>query len=191
MSSRNACRTNRIAQLKVEEQEMSTPRDIAETFNNYFSNIGEKLASELSSSEYEPGFYLKPTDKSFSLQAPRVGTVCQLLSRIDEKKSVGLDNIPNRVLKTADGIFTASIRTGIFPYEWKASRVTPIFKSGTRSDHGNYRPISIIPCVAKIFEKKSLISYMNTKMVITYCKYLPIRFSILPRYFNRTVGSYM
>ena len=42
---------------------------------------------------------------------------------------------------------------GIFPYEWKASRLTPIFKSGTKSDPGNYRPISVIPCVATIFEK--------------------------------------
>jgi hypothetical protein len=67
--------------------------------------------------------YLKPTDKSFSLQAPQVDTVYQLLSGIDESKSEGLDNIPNKLLKIATtviapsltGIFAASIRTGIFP----------------------------------------------------------------------------
>ena len=55
-----------------------------------------------------------------------------------KKKAFGLDNIPNKLLKVAarvvaptlTGIFSASIRTGIFPNEWKASQVTPIFKSG-------------------------------------------------------------
>jgi hypothetical protein len=136
LSTKNVCKTNRIAQLKIEGQGISTPGEIAETFNSYFSNIGEKLASEIPPSEHEPSFYLKPTDKSFSLQAPHVDTVYQLLSGIDEKKSEGLDNIPNKLLKIAatviapslTEIFAASIRTGIFPYEWKASRVTPIFK---------------------------------------------------------------
>ena len=56
--------------------------------------------------------------------------VYKLLSEIDEKKAVGLDNIPNKLLKMAaqvvapslTGIFSASIRTGIFPNEWKACK---------------------------------------------------------------------
>ena len=148
------CKTNRIAQLKIARQEISTPGEIAETFNSYFSNIGEKLATEIPPSEHEPSFYLEPTDKSFSLQAPQVDIVYQPLSGLDERKSEGLDNIPNKLLKIAatviapslTGIFATSIRTEIFPYEWKASRVRPIFKSGTKSDLANYLPISESMC---------------------------------------------
>ncbi|CAB3999839.1 Hypothetical predicted protein [Paramuricea clavata] len=71
------------------------------------------------------------------------------------------------------GIFTASINTGIFPYEWKASRVTPVFKSGTRNNPGNYRPISIIPCVAKIFEKiifDQLHGYLDSNNLLNTCQ---------------------
>jgi hypothetical protein len=68
------CKTNRIAQLKIAGQEISTPGELAETFNSYFSNIGEKLASEIPPCEHEPSFDLKPTDKSFSLHAPQVDT---------------------------------------------------------------------------------------------------------------------
>ena len=95
------------------------------------------------------------------MKVPTVETVYKLLTKIDEKKSVGLDNIPNKLLKIAadvvapllTGIFTASINTGIFPQEWKESRVSPVYKSGARNDPSNYRPIPVILVIPNIFEK--------------------------------------
>ena len=46
-----------------------------------------------------------------------------------------------------------SINSGVFPDEWKCSKVIPLFKQGERHDPNNYRPISIIPVVAKVFER--------------------------------------
>ena len=154
LSSKNVCKTNRIAQLKIAGQEISTPGEIAETFNSYFSNIGEKLASG-------------------QLRA-WLDTVYQPLSGIDERKSEGLDNIPNKLLKIAataiapslTGIFAASIRTGIFPYEWKASRVTPIFKSGTKSDPATTDLYLLFHVLLRYLKKLYLINYTGTLMVI-------------------------
>ena len=42
---------------------------------------------------------------------------------------------------------------GVFPDELKCARVTPLFKSGNRNLMSNYRPISILPTLSKIFEK--------------------------------------
>ena len=39
-----------------------------------------------------------------------------------------------------------------FNKSWKSANVIPVFKSGNRSDIENYRPISILPAVAKVFE---------------------------------------
>ena len=50
-------------------------------------------------------------------------------------------------------IFNRSIVSGVFPTEWKSTKVIPLFKQGERSDLNNYRPISIIPVVAKVFER--------------------------------------
>ena len=54
--------------------------------------------------------------------------------------------------------------TGIFLSDWKLDKVSPIFENGSKSDLNNYRPISVIPTVAKIFEKiiyDQLYQYLN------------------------------
>ena len=50
-------------------------------------------------------------------------------------------------------IINLSIRSGKFPSSWKAAKVTPIFKSGSRSLPEKYSPISVIPIVSKLLEK--------------------------------------
>ena len=101
-----------------------------------------------------------------------VQKVIKLLKAIDVGKATGLDKIPNRLLKIAadvvapslTGIFNQSLVTGIFPSDWKMAKVSPIFKNGSKSDLNNYRPISVIPTVAKIFEKiiyDQLYQYLN------------------------------
>ena len=47
LSSRNVSKTKKITQLDFEEREITAPEEIAETFNSYFSGIGEKLASDI------------------------------------------------------------------------------------------------------------------------------------------------
>ena len=105
----------------------------------------------------------------------------RLLKTIDEKKSAGLDNIPNKLLKIAaevvapslTKIFIQSIITGIFPEEWKEARVSPLYKNGAKNDPSNYRPISVIPTVSKIYEKiiyDQLYDYLNTYNLLTHCQ---------------------
>ena len=84
------------------------------------------------------------------------------LTKLCRSKATGLDSISARLLrecldliaKSLSQIFNQSIATGIFPDEWKNARITPLFKNaGKRTDPSNYRPISIIPVVAKDFER--------------------------------------
>ena len=50
-------------------------------------------------------------------------------------------------------IFNASFISGTVPSDWKVSRVTPIYKKGDASLASNYRPISLLPLVAKLQER--------------------------------------
>ena len=53
-----------------------------------------------------------------------------------------------------------SLSEGIFPDELKIARVIPIYKSGDAMKFGNYRPVSVLPVISKIFEK-----LMYTRMI--------------------------
>ena len=154
---------------------------MADAFNDDFTNIGQVLAQEVPAAEVNPEFYLSHTDKAFCLKTPSLDVVINLLRNIDEQKATGLDMIPSRLLKIAasivapslTGIFTKSIITGIHPSEWKIARVTPVFKKGVKSNLNNYRPISVIPVVSKVFEKivyDQLYQYLNDNQLLSSCQ---------------------
>ena len=159
-------KSTKVSQVKTGNQVFTSPGDIAEAFNNHFTNIGQSLAQEIPSTDIDPLAYVNPVDGVFSFQRMNIQKVIKLLKAIDVYKATGLDKILNRLLKIAadvvapslTGIFNQSLVTGIFPSDWK------IFKNGSKSDLNNYRPISVIPTIAKIFEKiiyDQLYQYLN------------------------------
>ena len=50
-------------------------------------------------------------------------------------------------------LFRKICRQSIFPASWKISRITPVFKKGSRSDPTCYRPIAVLPTLSRIFER--------------------------------------
>ena len=80
----------------------------------------------------------------------------KLLKELKLQKAPGPDCITATILKTCaeqvapllQQIFHKSLDTGELPLDWQKANVTPIFKTGNRSDPANYRPVSLtsIPC---------------------------------------------
>jgi Reverse transcriptase (RNA-dependent DNA polymerase) len=80
---------------------------------------------------------------------------------LDSKKGPGPDGIPPRILKEClkglekplTMLFNLSLKSGIFPENWKTSYIVPIFKNGARDQIENYRGIAILSAIPKLFEK--------------------------------------
>ena len=66
-------------------------------------------------------------------------------------------------------IMQKSLNTGEVPRDWRSANVTPIFKKGSRSVPGNYRPVSLTSVCCKVMEqvlKDSIVEHLNRNGLI-------------------------
>ena len=110
------------------------------------------------------------TTYTFNFQIVDVSAVFHMLLSISTAKATGLDKIPSKILKIAapvitqslTNLFNYSIETETFPTEWKVAKIIPLHKTGPKNLADNYRPISILSAIGKIFEK----TFMNIYLLI-------------------------
>ena len=137
--------------------------DIAGAFCDFFSQIGSELASNVrkpATGSFRD--YLGPRagpSVFFSPTSP--GEIQWLCQTLDANKGSGHDNIFPSVLRFVSAEISAPLSSMInscleawyFPDFLKVARVTPVFKDGDPTQLSNYRPISVLPAISKIFER--------------------------------------
>ncbi|CAB4019205.1 Hypothetical predicted protein, partial [Paramuricea clavata] len=107
--------------------------------------IGITLANAIKqkcTQSQSPGNPPPGVNSTFKFQEIQITSVLKNLSKLKTNKSTGLDRITARLLKDAavviapslTQIFNLSLSSSTFPQIWKNGRVTPIFKSGERSN---------------------------------------------------------
>jgi hypothetical protein len=99
------CRQNKptlVNELNAGEQNLTSPEDIAEGFNEYFANIGLDLASKIDSSNSNFETYLKNAQSEFAaFRLVNVSHVSHLLHGFSNKKATGIDKICSKIIKLA------------------------------------------------------------------------------------------
>ena len=166
--------------LKLNENSVTNSHELSNAFNDHFSTIGTKLANEVplvtDGSSYAD--YIVSSDNKFIFSPISSSNVFSLLNKLSRSKATGLDNISAKLIREcADlisiplcNIFNNSLSSGLSPDDWKCARVTPLFKQGERTDVNNYRPISVISIIAKVFERivyDQLYSFLANEEIIT------------------------
>ena len=71
-------------------------------------------------------------------------------------------------------VISASLEQGIFPEKLKCAKVIPLHKGGSKSEISNYRPISLLSCFSKIYEKvmhARLIKFKNDNNILFKLQY--------------------
>ena len=95
----------------------------------------------------------------------------QEIRSLNSSKACPKTSIPPKIIEDNYDIFTFklhndinnSIDYSIFPDKQKEANITPVHKKDDRTDKTNYRPVSILPAISKIFEK--LLYYQNNKFM--------------------------
>ena len=147
----------------LDNTKLSDKKDIANKFNEYFINIGPDLAEKIevnNAKQFEE--YL--TEHIFSrLQFTDVNDteIQNIIQNLPSKISCGFDNLSLKIIKTIKCdllspltiIINQMLNTGIFPEKLKIAKIKPILKKGENTCFTNYRPISLLPAISKIFER--------------------------------------
>ena len=103
-----------------------------------------------------------------------------ILKTLDTSKAMGPDLINARILKEASRelsiplcmLFNTSLQSNIFPSQWKIANVVPVFKKNDPQKVNNYRPISLLCIISKVFE--NAFTNISTISFLTTIYYLPI-----------------
>ena len=157
---------------------LTDPADIANGFNDFFVNVGPKLASNIQHTGKNYYDYLQDPQTSSMYMKPIVEMdIVKIIEKFDQNKSAGNDNIGNFVIKRVCNeivkplsmIFNLSISTGIVPEKLKIAKVIPIYKKQDHEVLSNYRPVSLLPCFSKILERLVFdrsVDYINTHEIL-------------------------
>ena len=139
-------------------------RVIANSFNNYFVSIAEKLNSGFIGIDISPipdftSYFSKTCKNSIHLPDCDANEVNEIIKSFASGKA---SDIPVQALKVTSIIispflahhFNIFMQQGYFPEKLKTGRISPIYKNkGSQQHFDCYRPISTLPIFGKIFEK--------------------------------------
>lgn len=148
---------------KQAQNDIDKAKYFAEYFSSVFLNYDEDMGIvDFVNLRVEHGF-------QNIIIAPEA--ILQALNRVNINKGQGPDRIsPIFLRKCTESlveplhiIFNASLKMGIYPNTYKTGKTVPIFKSGSKSDIRNYRGVTVMPNIAKIFER---VIYEQLKLII-------------------------
>ena len=142
--------TNIPRKLTINKVDVYNKPEIADAFNGFFTNIGQKL-----------DFQIPKSSKTFESKPLSINELKDAFFSLKINKSSGVDDVSFNIIKKCFGVllelliylFQLSLEKGVFPDDLKIAKVTPIYKTGDNSDRSNYRPTSVLPCFSKILER--------------------------------------
>ena len=136
------------------------PIDINE-LKLHFSQIGQHHLDQFKTSSEDFTYSMNDCPTTMFCFPASNSEILKNISSLENKTSSSIDGTNNRILKISalvlvpylTSIFSSMTDSGVFPSCLKVATITPLWKSGEKTDPNNYRPISILSFVSKVFER--------------------------------------
>lgn len=155
---------------------IDNPIGISNHINDYFSNIAESILNKraFTGDGNFKKYLTNPCQSSLILSDVLVSEVCQIIKHLELNKASGPTSIPVYLLKYLESeiapiltkLINLSFKTGSHPLKLKIAKIISIFKKGSKLKASNYRPISLLSNINKIFEKimyNRLFSFLDSQ----------------------------
>jgi hypothetical protein len=158
------CKSNEIFSVVVDNVTFSDPALIANKFNEFFTGIAEKIASEIHPAELPPDFFNPaPAQPEFDFMSTPVtcSEISESIDMLQRKKTLDFNGLSTIILSKCSltvstplrHVIQLSLMNGIVPVQLKIAKVIPLHKSGDKLSLDNYRPISLLSVFSKVLEK--------------------------------------
>lgn len=167
-----------VDKLITDSGAITDEKEICEYFNSYFSTIGSVLANAIPKKYHQSQVQTQSFPTYGTIQLNKMSPITpaeivKIIDNLDNNTSSGIDGINTKAVKCIKNIVADKLTSclnrclneGTFPDSLKVAKVTPIYKSGSKSNPSNYRPISVLPVISKILEKviySRLESHLNS-----------------------------
>ncbi len=188
-SDRSANEVQALNSLSNGDSLVIDPGQFSNAFNIFFTTLKSNSAAsdkpdeckrfiEKNLNRMKKEGILNLNGNKFSFVSTTEIIVAKLLSKLDVSCGAGVSALPTKIIKALieqltpilTKLFNICIRTNSIPIEWKTAVVTALFKNkGKKDDMNNYRGISVLPPIAKIFEKilaTQMTIYLNTNQIL-------------------------
>ena len=151
---------SKIKVIRDGQQQLTSDNDKTTAFNDFFVSVTDNITIPIV--DFDPLDLITQFDNTFcSFGQITEAEILKLISSLESKTSSGNDKLTNKLLKAIGEviakplafIFNKILTHGEVPKLWKVAKVKPLFKKGDSTLCTNYRPISLLPVLSKVFEK--------------------------------------
>ena len=169
---------NQITQRTVSKETTEPDKmnqDKADNFNKYFATVGEEIQKNLKKEFQAESF---EGLQGFDFQLETKASIDKIIDQIRGDVAIGHDEIGARIIKdgkpTLAPILTQLVNLSYelktFPKCMKIAAIKALHKKEDKNDFSNYRPISILPTMSKVFERSAtqqLAKYLENNNIIS------------------------
>ena len=176
LMGKNSPRTDTISLIE-NDVEITETQDVVDLFADYFGNIGENLESTLEHTDVSPYNNIARNPHTFTLFPVTPEECSKIISKL-KLTGTSINQIPVRIFKSIKNyicnpvmnLINSTFYHGIFPSCLKLARITPVLKKNDKKTCSNYRPISSLSFISKIYERamtNRLLSFFNKFSLFT------------------------